>query len=602
VTTRTQNIGDKNFEGSTSLWPFLKRLFTYSYAYPKWFWGLIGTTIIVGLTDAVYPVLWMYFLDYAVIPAIESRTVSGALDFSAIYYYGFLFLLNGFIQVIGVIGFIHFGGTIQEHVLYDLRQAMFEKLQALSFSFYDKSQLGWLLSRITSDSDRVSEIISWGFLDLIWGLTMIVFCIGAMFFYQWKLALIVLASIPILVVASFYLRNLILKYARRSRKLNSEITASYSENINGISVNKSTGQEKRVTMDFEGLSEKMRHVTYKSTYYSAMVMPMVLLIGSIAAIGVIYVGGKMALTTPPGITVGVLAASFAYATRIFLPILDISRFYAMAQGSLSAGERIFGLIDEEEEISNNEGTARFGKIKGDIAFRDLSFYYDERNPVLANLNLDIKAGESIALVGPTGEGKSTIVNLISRFYEPKSGSLLIDGIDYKTRTVESLRSQFGIVLQTPHLFDGTIYENLIYARPDASRETAITALKKLGADELVARLDEPVGEGGEKLSLGERQLVSFARAIVADPRIFIMDEATSSVDSLSELKIQKGIDALIKDRTAIIIAHRLSTIKNCDRILVIKKGQVAEEGSHQELINLRGKYYELYTRQIRELA
>ncbi len=602
MSIQARNIQDKSFEGSSALWPFLKRLFTYSYAYPKWFWGLIGFTIIVGLSDAIYPILWMYFLDNAVIPAVEAKSTSGLMDFSAIYFYGFLFLLNGLLQVIGVIGFISYGGQIQEHVLFDLRQVMFEKLQALSFSFYDKSQTGWLLSRITSDSDRVSEIISWGFLDLIWGLTMIVFCLAAMFFYQWKLALIVLASLPILVIASFYLRNLILKYSRRSRKLNSEITASYSENINGISVNKSTGQEFRVSNDFQNLSEKMRHVTFRSTYYSAMVMPMVLFIGSLAAIVVIYVGGKMALQTPPGITIGVLAASFAYATRIFLPILDISRFYAMAQGSLSAGERIFGLIDEQEAIKDEEGTPHFDQIKGDITFKDLSFYYEESNPVLKNLNLHIKAGESIALVGPTGEGKSTIVNLISRFYEPQSGALLIDGIDYKTRTIESLRAQFGIVLQTPHLFDGTVFQNIIYARPNTDRAVAIDALKKLGADELLSRLDEEVGEGGEKLSLGERQLVSFARAIVADPRIFIMDEATSSVDSLSELKIQKGIDALIKDRTAIVIAHRLSTIKNCDRILVIGKGQVAEEGSHQELMAQRGKYYDLYTRQVRDLV
>jgi ATP-binding cassette subfamily B protein len=393
---------------------------------------------------------------------------------------------------------------------------------------------------------------------------------------------------------------LILKYSREARKYNSEMTARFNEHINGVEVNKSLVQEERVSENFKDLSEKMKVSSYKAAYYQAIFMPLIIFGGSIAAAFVIYYGGSMAITIPAAITVGTLAAFFGYATMIFEPILDISRFYSQAQNSISAGERIFSLIDTKAQIINKPGAGKYGRIDGDIEFENVSFHYDEGKQVLSNLNLKINEGSSIALVGETGGGKSTIINLICRFYEPTGGVIKIDGVDYKEKTMESLRSQLGVVLQTPHLFSGTVKENIKYGREDATDMEIINALRVVGAEDFIPRLDEEVGEGGEHLSMGEKQLISFARAVLSDPRIFIMDEATSSVDTLTEAKIQRGIEGIMEGRTSLVIAHRLSTIKHCDRILVINKGRIVEDGSHYELMRKQGVYYRLYTRQLRE--
>jgi ATP-binding cassette subfamily B protein len=285
---------------------------------------------------------------------------------------------------------------------------------------------------------------------------------------------------------------------------------------------------------------------------------------------------------------------------MYEPILDISRFYSQAQNSISAGERIFSLLDTQPAILDVKNAVNFERIKGDIKFENVSFAYEKGKPVLKGFNLHINAGESIALVGETGGGKSTIINLMCRFYEPTGGTIKIDGYDFEKMTAHSLRCQLGVVLQTPHLFSGTVRENILYGRESASEQEVIDALQLVGAEEFTPRLGEEVGEGGENLSMGEKQLISFARAILADPRIFIMDEATSSVDTLTEARIQKGIFSILEGRTSIIIAHRLSTIRRCDRILVINKGVIIEEGSHKELMVKKGYYHYLYTRQLRE--
>ncbi|MGB1206258.1 MAG: ABC transporter ATP-binding protein [Chitinophagales bacterium] len=598
-------LQDKQFTDNGALMPFLKRLFAYAIHHKKWFWGFVAAVMVVGITDASFPLIWMYFLDVVVVPAAKTyqenlqQGTQTVINYDSLWLYIGYFVLNAFFQVIGVYYFIKFAGLIQENVMYRLREQMFTKLQKLPFAFYDRSATGWLLSRISSDTERVTELISWGFLEVIWGGTMITFCLTFMFFYHWKLALIVLFAIPILVVVSFKVRILILNFSRAARKLNSEITANYTEHINGVQVNKITAQEERVSFEFDGLSDKMRHASFRASYYTAMYMPLVIFIGSVAAAIVLFIGGKMALDIPPSITVGILAAFFGYATQIFIPILDIARFYAMAQGSLSAGERIFSLIDEEIVLKDAENATDFDKIKGEIHFKNLDFSYVKDKKVLENMNLHIKAGQSVALVGATGEGKTTITNLVCRFYEPTAGELCIDGINYMEKTIESLRKQMGIVLQTPHLFSGTIGDNVKYGKKDATDEEVKAALRLVGAEEFGERLAEEVGEGGDKLSTGEKQLLSFARALLTNPRILIMDEATSSIDTLTEAKIQDGIEQMIKGRTAIIVAHRLSTIKNCDRILVIKQGKIIEDGSHQVLMEQKGHYQHLYTKQVR---
>ena len=595
------NLQDRQFTDQKALVPFLKRIFAYAYKEKKWFYGFIAAVMVVGISDAVFPLIWMYFLDNVIVPATklfaENGTKTPVAD-SQLWLYIFYFTFNAFLQVIGVYYFIKFAGYIQEKVMFILRRQMFVKLQDLPFAFYDKSATGWLLSRHTSDTERVTELISWGFLEVIWGFTMIIACMGAMFFYSWKLALIVLVAIPILVVLSIKLRMLILKFSRQARKLNSEVTASYSENINGVEVNKITAQETAATNKFKGISDKMRGASFNASYYTAMYLPLVIFIGSIAAGMVLYVGGKMAIQIPPAITVGILAAFFGYATQIFIPVMDIARFYAMAQGSLSAGERIFSLIDEEVSIKDKKGVTDFKEIKGEIEFDHLDFAYVKDKLVLEDFNLKIEAGQSVALVGATGHGKSTIANLVCRFYEPTGGSLKIDGVDYMNKSLKSLREQLGVVLQTPHLFSGTLRDNIKYGQQSATDKEIRDALRIVGAEDFVNRLEEEVGEGGDKLSMGEKQLISFARAILSNPRILIMDEATSSIDTLTEAIIQNGIEQMIEGRTAIIIAHRLSTIKNCDRILVIKHGKIVEDGSHSDLIKRGEIYHNLYTKQL----
>ncbi len=598
-------FSDKEFNQKGALMPFLKRIFQYAMRQKRWVYAFGFWVIMVAVADAAFPIALKMMLDDALIPELENiknameQGIPYTADYSGVYCYVGLFALISLLQVVGVYFFILYTGRVQEYVLYDLRKEMFEKLQKLSFSYYDKSASGWLLTRLTSDTDRVAEVIAWGLLDFLWGCAMIVFCTGALFYFSWKLALIVLISIPIMLVVSVKIRMLVLQYSREARKLNSDITASYSEHINGISVIKSTAKEAQVTTGFKALSGRMRKSSYKASYFTAMYFPVVIFIGTATAAFVVFYGSQMAIALPPLITVGVLAASFDYTLKIFFPIVDISMFYARAQGSLSAGERIFSLLDEKIDIFDTEGVTDFESIKGQVQFDNVEFYYKKGHPVLPNFNLTIEAGQSIALVGATGEGKSTITNLVSRFYEPVGGRVLIDGEDYKTKSLKSLRSQLGIVLQTPHLFSGTIADNIRYSKREATMEEIHKALNLVGAEEFIPRLEEEVGEDGDNLSMGEKQLVSFARAVLADPRIFIMDEATSSIDTLTEAKIQKGIEAMLQGRTAIIIAHRLSTIKNCDRILVIQKGEIAEDGSHYELMKQKGKYYQLYTKQLR---
>ncbi len=599
-------LRDKQFKTEGSIFPFLKRIFSYSMRYRKWMIGFIVFVLIVAAVEAIVPLIWLNLLDNAVVPLVEKYRPlyetgsSPEIDLMPLIKNVLMIWGLGMLLAFSVFMFINFTGKIKEYVMYDIRQDLFRKLQELSFSFYDKSAVGWLMSRISSDTIKVTELISWGFIECIWGFGMISFCLIAMFLYNVKLALIVTLTVPVLALISFKVRRLILKYSREARRYNSEITASFNEHIGGIEVNKSMVQENRASSEFESLSEKMRMSSYKSAYFTALYQPLVIFIGSVTAACIIYIGGKMAITFPPEISVGLLAAFFAYATMIYEPILDISRFYAEAQSSMSAGERIFSLLDTRPTIKDKEGADDFDEVTGDIEFQNVFFHYEKDKPVIENMNLKIEAGSSIALVGETGGGKSTVINLICRFYEPTGGVIRIDGQDYMDKTTESLRSRLGVVLQTPHLFSGTIRENIKYGRDDATEEEIISALLLIGGDEYLNRLDEEVGEGGERLSLGEKQLISFARAVLANPRIFIMDEATSSVDTLTEHKIQSGIQEMIKGRTSIIIAHRLSTIKNCDRILVVKKGKIIEDGSHHDLMMKKGYYYSLYTRQLRE--
>ena len=512
--------------------------------------------------------------------------------------YGLLII----VQAIMVFGFITCAGILSERVQYDLRQTMFGRLQELSLSYFDRTPVGWLMSRVTSDTQRVGDLVSWGFLDITWGITNITTALVFMFMISWQMTLIVMVMIPVLIiVAAFFKKKILVEY-RKVRKLNSKITGAHNENITGVRVVKSLRREEENLREFGELTNGMYKAGYRAAWLSALFLPAVLLITTLGVGSVVVYGGYQFQLG--GMTIGGIQAFISYIFFMMWPVQELARVYAEMQQSIASGERIFSLIDAVPEIQNQPGAADPGSIRGDIVFEDVDFYYEADKPVLTDFNLTIKQGETIALVGPTGAGKSTLVNLICRFYEPKGGKILIAGQDYRSLTLHAIHSRIGMVLQTPHLFSGTVMENLRYGRLSASDDEVITAAKLAGAHEFISHLEKgyetQVGEGGVLLSVGQKQLISLARAVLADPDIFIMDEATSSVDTLTEALIQQGMELLMEGRTSFVIAHRLSTIKRADRILVIENGGVSEMGTHAELIRKRGHYYDLYTRQFRD--
>ncbi len=593
---------DKKYTSTVSLVPFLKRLFGLAKdQYPKYFWFLVFSVSIVSIADAYFPFLWGYYIDEVLVPNISST--SNQFTIQSINHLfkniTLLFIFWVVVMAIGVMSFIWCASMLRELLIFNLREQMFNKLQHLSFSFFDTNSSGWLVTRITSDTNRVAELISWGFVSFVWGVIMVVSSFAFMFYLNINLSFAVFISIPILLYVSTKIRLFILKYSRKSRKQNSEMIAYVTEHINGVPVNKATGQEHNSIASYSEQTKKMMQYSYKSAFYTAMYMPLVFLTGSVAAIAVILLGGNLYITTS-AFSLGLWAMFFGYTRSIFEPIFDISRFYAMAQDSLSAGERIFGLIDEKPSINDNKSKGEFNSIRGDIVFKKVHFSYNVKKQILKDFNLQIKAGQSVALVGPTGHGKTTISALIARFYEPLRGSLLIDGIDYRERSLKSYRSQLGIILQNPFLFSGTVKDNILYGlrgqeKTEISDQDLRKYLKSLGANILIDKLYKEVGETGKMISNGERQLVSIARALIKDPAIIIMDEATSSVDTISEIQIQKSIQYIIKNRTSIIIAHRLSTIRNCDNILVIENGAIKEQGTHDGLVKIqKGHYATLY--------
>ncbi len=553
--------------------------------------GFLATIGLVALADSYFTFLTKRIIDDGILAQDPETLRQLAIQ------YGLLIIA----QAGMVFGFIWLAGTLGEKVQYDLRQQMFHRLQDLSLSYFDRTPIGWLMSRVTSDTQRVGELVSWGFLDVTWGVTNILAALGFMLFINWRLALIVLLMIPILVVAAEFKKKILVEY-RQVRKLNSKITGAYNENITGVRVVKALRREEENLREFNQLTGEMYRAAFRAAWLSALFLPTVQLISAVAVGTIVWYGGWQFQLG--NMTIGGIQAFISYITFMLWPIQEMARVYAEMQQSVASAERIFSLIDAVPEIQDRPGAVDPGSIRGEIVFENVDFYYDEAKPVLRNFNLRVKEGETIALVGPTGAGKSTIVNLVCRFYEPKRGSIRMAGRDYRELKLHAIQSRIGMVLQTPHLFSGTVAENIRYGRLDATDQEVVAAAKMAGAHEFIRNLEKgyetEVGEGGVLLSVGQKQLISLARAILAQPDIFIMDEATSSVDTLTEALIQKGMEVLLEGRTSFIIAHRLSTIKRADRILVIENGQVAEMGTHAELIRARGHYYQLYTKQFRD--
>jgi ATP-binding cassette subfamily B protein len=561
---------------------------------PHWRW-VVGFWVMIAFTsilDALFTYLNKGIIDQGIIAQNRQALIR------ILSLYGGLIL----IQSVCVFTFIFLAGVLGERIQYDLRKSMFNHLQELSLAYYSQTSVGRLMARVTSDSGRVSDLVTWGLVDSTWAVMNIATSTVFMMIINWKLALIVLVTIPILLSIAIQFRKRILVEFRKSRRANSKITGAFNENISGVKVVKALGREAENLDEFKILTNDMYRASYHAAWLSALFLPTVQIISALALGFIVWYGGFQASI---GImTIGGIQAFVSYLTFMLWPIQDLARVYAEMQHSIASAERIFTLLDSVPEVFDRPGAIDPGTIKGEIEFDHVDFTYEDGKPVLTDFSMKVKPGELIALVGPTGGGKSTIVNLLCRFYEPKRGVIRINGRDYTEFTLHGIQSRVGIVLQTPHLFSGSVRDNIRYGCLNASDAEVENASKLAGAHDFILNFekgyDQDVGEGGNLLSVGQKQLVSIARAILAEPDVFIMDEATSSVDTLTEALIQRGMENLMYGRTSFIIAHRLSTIKRANRIIVVEDGRITEMGTHAELLRSRGHYYRLYTQQFRE--
>ena len=525
------------------------------------------------------------------------------------------YLTIAILYVIIIYAFIKRAGRIEADVSRDIRREAYVHLQELSLSYYDRNASGWIMARLTSDSRKLAEIISWGIVDISWGIATMSGILIILYIVNIKLALIITALTPILIGVCLIFRQRILTAYRDVRNTNSKITGAFNEGILGSKTTKTLVLEAKKVKEFNELTTDMRKKSIKAIMRSAILWPTVLVIGYFGVGLTLGFGSasNLGIIGTSAISLSTLYLFINYTTLFFDPVIQLTSVIADLQQAQASAERIIGLIETKSDVVDSDDVIeKYGtlsepkkdsweKLIGDIEFKNVSFHYIEKNNVLNNFNLKVKAGTSVALVGQTGSGKSTIVNLMCRFYEPTEGEILIDGVDYKKRSIGWLHENIGYVLQTPFLFNTSIKENIRYGKLDATDEEIIKACKIVNADEFISKLDNGydtvVGENGAKLSVGERQLISFARAIINDPKILVLDEATSSIDTKTETIIKDATSKLLSGRTSFIVAHRLSTIINSDLILVIDKGEIVESGTHHELLLKNGKYFELYKNQ-----
>ena len=600
-------IKEKEFHSTSFDWGLWKGLMPYLKPYKKDFMGIFVANVLCALIDVAFPLFQRY--------AIDSLVGEGRTD--GLMLVGISYAALVVLQALTVVSFSRASMRLEMNFGRDLRRAQFVHLQKLSLSYYNATPVGYLLARTMNDTGRISGMIGWSVADLIWSVLYMAGSYIAMILLNWRLALPVLLVVPVLGLLTAYFQPKILRWNRQIRKLNSRITGAFNEGITGAKTSKTLVVEERNDKSFQELTDEMERSGIRAARLSAVYVPLILFCGTVATALVLVQGGL--LEREGVLLLGTLSAFFSYATGLFGPIQqtaqNLSEFISL-QASL---ERVLSLLREEPQIKDrDEVIAAYGDVfhpkmdvwpalKGDITFEDVSFHYpDGAEDVISHFNLHIPAGTTVAIVGETGAGKSTLVNLACRFFEPTGGRVLIDGVDYRERSQLWLHSSLGYVLQTPHLFSGTIMENIRYGRLEAADEEVYAAARAVSADTVVEKLekgyDTQVGEGGDRLSTGEKQLISFARAVLADPRIFVLDEATSSIDTETEQLIQKATAQLLKGRTSFLIAHRLSTIRQADLILVVKDGAIVEQGTHRTLLEQKGYYRTLYAKQFAEEA
>lgn len=596
-TKTTKNL---RFFGIPKIWPYVRK---YNNIFiPMAIMGVIATAI-----DSVYPLFNRYAIDHFV-----ALNTTDTLPVFIVLYLGILL-----IQVVDNYINICYCGKMEMYIDRDLRNDAFNHIQELSFSYFNQNSVGYIHARVISDAGKIGELVAWRIMDVVWNGSYLIFIAIMMLILNAKLALVVLTVVPAAVILIGIFQRKLVEYNRKVRENNAVITADINEGITGTGAIKTMVVEDKMMRLFHKDTESMRHLSVRTAHFSSLFASTVTFLSSVALAIVLYYGGVI---TIDGLTeLGTLSIFMSYALGMIEPVQFIVGAFSAMIGIRVNIERFSTLMETTSDVTDDEAVTNiygdtfnpkrenWEELKGDIEFENVDFVYpDGEETVLSDFNLKIPAGANVAIVGETGAGKSTLVNLVCRFFEPTKGRVLIDGKDARERSQLWLHSNIGYVLQTPHLFSGSIRDNLIYGCPDATDEQIMEALRLVSAEFIVEKteggLDAQVGEDGGMLSVGEKQLISFARAIIADPKILVLDEATSSVDTVTEKIIQEAIEKVIKGRTSFVIAHRPSTIVNADVILLVSDGKIIERGTHRELMDLRGSYYELFTRQYENMV
>ena len=581
------------------------KVFQLLWEHKKTVIPLIFFNTVLALTDVIMPLLNRYALNTYVDDQTGAQTLPVFIG---------VYLAMIVAQCLLVYLFFRLAARVESDFGKNLRKKCFRKLQEQTFSYFDRTANGWLMARITSDTARLAETLAWAFVDVVWGIFVMLGISIVMLLVNWQMALCVLVVVSLLWFVSLYFQRRILSAQRKSRKANSRITASFAEGINGAKTTKTLGIEQQNYEEFQKKTEDMKRYSMRALHINAIFQPIVYLLSAVVIALLLYVGGEQVLLKT--IQFGTLAMFINYAQLFFDPLKQIARVLAEIQMAQASAERVVALLDEEIEIVDrpdvierygtllDEHTEAYEFLHGDVVFDHVDFYYYENEPVLRDFCLRVSQGQTVALVGETGSGKSTIVNLLCRFYEPCRGKIIMDGRDLRDRSVGWLHSHIGYVLQTPNLFSGTIRDNIRYGRADATDEEVEHVARLIQAHDFISRMekgyDSEVGEGGDRLSTGQKQLISFARAMLSNPAIVILDEATSSIDTESEKAIQYAMSKLLHGRTSFVVAHRLSTIVDADIIVVLQHGVIMEQGTHEELMAAKGYYYELFTSQYRQ--